>query len=609
MTSESTGKISRRQFVGTAAAGAAALGVVAGATTLIPRVAAAPAVPAAPVAASTPVVAGEKALAGVGAKAQPVVVPSTWSYTADVVILGTGLAGLTAAIVANDAGANVLILEKLDQVHEGGNSRVAGNWLVAPVQQPLTNPPVAAIPQGAAYWAAMDPGTIDYPNFTTAKAQGFFDNIGFTLGLGANLGTWPAAASHAGPNSTNIQAFVVAPDGAPLASNGWPVGSTGDARLWNVYRKAVANRPIKIMYQTPATDLIQDPSTKEILGVKALSNFSQVLNIKANRGVILACGSLEFAPDLQAQYSPFWPVYGVGSPGNTGDGIRMAQKVGADLWHMNAAYSGSAAVFHVPGTSLTSAASGGVNGNVSVSLLGIQVNKMGNRFNMGTAVNGSVGGFGNETNARWIMDNTTLQFESIPAWSIFDDTARKKGSMIAVQVPSSTPGGGGISGWWTRYSGYTWSADNSAEVAKGWILSANSLSDLATKIAADPDNGGQMTGAQLQATVTAYNADVASGVDAQFLTNLSGAVPINGPPFYAIKLWPNYDHLGTGPGPRRNMECQIVDPYREPIPRLYSAGELGGFYYFWCTGGEHLSDCVWSGRIAGSNAALETPVS
>ena len=598
--------------MGTAAAGAAALGAVAGATTLIPRVAAtpatpaAPAAPAAPVAAGKPVVAGGKALAGVVAEAQPVVVPSTWSYTADVVILGTGLAGLTAAIVANDAGANVLILEKLDQVHEGGNSRVAGNWLVAPVQQPLTNPAVAAVPQGAAYWAAMDPGTIDYPNFTTAKAQGFFDNIGFTLGLGANLGTWAAAASHAGPNSANIQAFVVAPDGAPLASNGWPVGSTGDARLWNVYRQAVANRPIKIMYQTPATDLIQDPTTNEILGVKALSNFSQVLNIKANRAVILACGSLEFAPDLQAQYSPFWPTLGIGTPGNTGDGIRMAQKVGADLWHMNAAYaSSSATVFQIPGTN--SGAMGGINGNVHVTALGIQVNKMGNRFNNGTAVNGPVGGFGNETNASWIEDSVALGFQSIPAWSIFDDTARKKGALVSIQVPSNTPGGGGISGWWTRYSGYTWSADNSAEVAKGWILSANSLSALATQIAADPDNGGQMTGTQLQATVDAYNADVANKADAQFLTPAATLTAINGPPFYAIKLWPCYDHDGTGPGPRRNMECQIVDPYREPIPRLYSAGELGGFYYFWCTGGEHLSDCVWSGRIAGSNAALETP--
>jgi hypothetical protein len=286
----------------------------------------------------------------------------------------------------------------------------------------------------------------------------------------------------------------------------------------------------------------------------------------------------------------------------------MAQKVGADLWHMNAAYAGGPSVFHIPGTSLTSGAMGGVKGNVGVTALGITVDKFGNRFNKGTAVNGPVGGFGAETNASWIMNNTTQNFESIPAWAIFDDTARKKGPIVTLTVPSNTVGTGGVQGWWQWYSGYTWSADNSAEVANGWILSANDLNTLAATIAADSDNGGQMTGAQLQATITAYNTDVANGVDAQFFTALpTGTAPINGPPFYAMKLWPSYDHVGTGPGPRRNMECQIVDPYREPIPRLYSAGELGGFYYFWCTGGEHLSDCVWSGRIAGNNAAAETP--
>jgi NADPH-dependent 2,4-dienoyl-CoA reductase/sulfur reductase-like enzyme len=50
-----------------------------------------------------------------------------WDKEADVVILGTGFAGLSAAITAKDAGAKVLILEKMPQKHEGGNSRVSGN--------------------------------------------------------------------------------------------------------------------------------------------------------------------------------------------------------------------------------------------------------------------------------------------------------------------------------------------------------------------------------------------------------------------------------------------------------------------------------------------------
>ena len=92
-------KLSRRQFVGTAAAGATALGAVAGATTLVPHVAAASSA------------TGLKALntAG-GLKATPV--PTNWAQTADVVVVGYGSAGAVAAMTAFDAGADVLILEK-----------------------------------------------------------------------------------------------------------------------------------------------------------------------------------------------------------------------------------------------------------------------------------------------------------------------------------------------------------------------------------------------------------------------------------------------------------------------------------------------------------------
>ncbi len=103
-------KLSRRQFMGTAAAGAAALGAVAGATTLMPHV------------ASMPSAAGLKGLntAG-GLKAEPVRVPTNWYKSADVVIVGYGSAGAIAAMTAFDAGANVLILEKTPSLSQSGS--------------------------------------------------------------------------------------------------------------------------------------------------------------------------------------------------------------------------------------------------------------------------------------------------------------------------------------------------------------------------------------------------------------------------------------------------------------------------------------------------------
>ena len=70
-----------------------------------------------------------------GAQKSSVQAPK-WDKKADVVIIGTGFAGLSAAIAAKDAGAKVLILEKMPQKHEGGNSRVSGNMWWTPTNLP-----------------------------------------------------------------------------------------------------------------------------------------------------------------------------------------------------------------------------------------------------------------------------------------------------------------------------------------------------------------------------------------------------------------------------------------------------------------------------------------
>ena len=57
-------------------------------------------------------------------------------------------------------------------------------------------------------------------------------------------------------------------------------------------------------------------------------------SIKATKGVILACGGFEAAPEMQRQFWQIYPVLSAAHQGNTGDGIKMATDVGADLWHM-----------------------------------------------------------------------------------------------------------------------------------------------------------------------------------------------------------------------------------------------------------------------------------
>jgi hypothetical protein len=457
------------------------------------------------------------------------------------------------------------------------------------------------VDQGALYLQATAAGSVEDTTIFSAQAEGFVDNLAWIKALGGNLGTSTGGSSFASaPGSASYHTFAIAIPGTPVGSNGYPVGSNGDGGLWKVFRAAVATRPITMAYSTPATALIQDPTTGEILGVRAIANSSQILNFKANRGVILACGSIEMNADMQKQYYGISPVYTTGCPGNTGDGVRMAQAVGADLWHMSAIFP-SYGAFVVPGTDPT------VYGVAPVSVKGFAVNKMGNRFNMGTAVNGALGGFANETNVSYCFDSTTLDWDSVPCWAIFDDGARKKGPIMSTTYkPSSAPGVTGTSSWFVNYSGYTWSSDNSAEIASGWILSASSITALAAAIAADPDNEGKMSGTLLQATLTAYNADAAAGVDAQFLTSGATLTAVNGPPFYAMKIWPSSTNAAAGP--RRNIQCQVVDPSQNPIPRLYSAGELGAFWGWETSGGTHLAECMFTGRVAGNNAANENPV-
>ncbi len=93
------------------------------------------------------------------------------------------------------------------------------------------------------------------------------------------------------------------------------------------------------MYQTPAKQLIQNPTTKEIVGVVATNWTGQDIYVRANKGVILACGGYENNPEMKANYAPESPksefITFYGTPYNTGDGIYMAQQVGAKLWHMN----------------------------------------------------------------------------------------------------------------------------------------------------------------------------------------------------------------------------------------------------------------------------------
>jgi hypothetical protein len=172
-----------------------------------------------------------------------------------------------------------------------------------------------------------------------------------------------------------------------------------------------------------------------------------------------------------------------------------------------------------------------------------------------------------------------------PMYMIFDQTM-----MAAGPIYDGHPS----HGWTQIMSGYKWSEDNSAELAKGWIKSAGSISALARTVGLDPD--------ALGGTVQRWNGFCEAGKDAEFGRTMMLA-PIAKGPFYAVELSPSM--LNTQGGPRRNERAQIVRPDGTPIPRLYSAGELGSIYSYLYQGTGNIGECLAFGRIAARNAVAE----
>jgi len=185
-----------------------------------------------------------------------------------------------------------------------------------------------------------------------------------------------------------------------------------------------------------------------------------------------------------------------------------------------------------------------------------------------------------------LFDSQRLLHPRVPSYWIFDRKRIELGPLPRRPIIGIDPG-----------SVYKWSSDNSVEISKGWILTARTISELARKLEISPD--------VLEDTVVKYNRCCEQGLDPDFGTNPSDLIPIEQPPYYAVKLWPG--GANTQGGPRRNTKAEVLNADGEAIPGLYSAGELGSIYGMLYPGGGNLPECVAFGRIAGENAARRNP--
>jgi len=479
-----------------------------------------------------------------------------WDVEADVVVVGFGAAGVAASVTAHDLGAEVVILEKAPEGEHGGNTRVAGQGYLN------TSEPDNA----AAYLTALC-GPYKVPE---AMVQVWAEEMCLNNQWLESLGGDPQEHQHPPvgiefpdlPGSDCVHKFHDGP-------------TYGYSYTWKRFESLV-KRPIPILYVTRERELIQHGITKEILGVRAQRR-DESIYVKARKGVVLTCGGFENNQQMIRNYLPGIPYcYTSGSPYNEGDGITMAMSVGADLWHMNN-YAGPSMALKVPEIRTT----------FSMQALHFSKKTPGGMIVVGTDArrftdekyktrHGKI-----PVNGRWLPLSTPC-----PMFMVFDHALFCAGPLYD-KHPSH--------GWTQIIERYEWSEDNSAELAKGWIKTAEDMAGLASLVGLDPE--------ALQNTVGRWNRYCAARHDPEFGRTLM-MEPIAEPPFCAVELSPSM--LNTQGGPRRNEKGQIVRPDGTPIPRLYSAGELGSIYSYLYQGTGNIGECLAFGRISGRNAAAET---
>jgi succinate dehydrogenase/fumarate reductase flavoprotein subunit len=520
-------------------------------------------------------VAGAGAVAAMGIGAVNVeaksIIPKKWNKEADVVILGYGGAGACAAIEAHDAGAKVLILEKMKQ--SGGNTGASAGGVLSPTNAEDAYTYITGLYEYS--HSDMD------KDLVRVYANESVKNIEWLKALkkGADALIYGGAGFAKVPGAKSMNKYHIKGEGKGLQGS--------SKNLWQLLTYAIEEkRKIPVMLETPAQRLVTN-SKGEIIGVIAKSRGKEI-SIRAKRAVVMTTGGYEYnTQDLQNSVKGY-PIYALGSPGNTGDGIRMAQKVGAGLWHMN----GVSCPLGIKTPDIEAAFPA-----VIATPRHIMVDKHGSRFVNEKAVELHAGLLAVD-----YFDTHALEYPRIPCYVIFDETARKAGPITALA-------GMGYAG-----RQHKWSADNSVEIEKGWILKGDTPADLAGKIKT-------MDKATLEKMVTKWNEDMAQGTDTLFhrpirsgdpsspaykeLATTLWSAPIDKPPFYAVELYPAL--LNTQGGPRRNTRSQVLDAFGEPIPRLYSAGELGSMWGIIYQGAGNIGECVVFGRIAGKNAAAEKP--
>jgi len=571
---------------------------------------------------------------------------TNWDLEADVLVIGSGAAGLPAAIKAREGGASVIVVETNYDV--GGHAILSGGHMAlgggtsAQKKYDIPDSPDTVF-SDLTDWSIIQPnGSPDFRYNDRAVMRAFADHCAttfeFLLANGVEF-TDKAPDNHGASttgNSAPRENHAFWTKGAGLESPNAAAG-TGVIRPLET---SARGKGVQFLLNYKMTSLIREPSTEKksgrVIGITAqytprimpgattplksfrsegnIESTQTTMSLRAKKAVIIATGGSTSDINFRRMFDPrLTPVIQVGGePYSYQDasGEVAAMAIGASLWGLaNQTLENGATMrtqralatkynyttWKVESPIFPLVRATGFNVKDWHDL--ILVNQVGKRFYDETKGDVPHGNLGQQITPYTPNDYRNAEnVKFIPTKYNFTHAA------LAMNEYSEAP---------DYCAGPLWAIFDAGAVQRegwkvvppyvdpdGYFFSGNTLTDLAAAIK-NEYQAKPMKGEILQATVDRYNSMVDRGEDIDF-GKPAPKYKIQTPPFYAA--WGTVVVHDTRAGLRINAKCQVLDMKAEVISGLYCAGESAGGF------NQHgMGRCATQGYIAGINAAAEPP--
>ncbi len=445
----------------------------------------------------------------------------------DVVVVGAGAGGLTAGVAATDAGLKTVVLEK-NAIVGGGDNYMEGTFFVGSALQKADN--IGVTPE------RQFKRVMDFHHWRiNAKA------LNSWLKQTASVYDW--LAEHGVHYEAVKTAFI---DG----NRTWHMYKGGHGTvLVKTFSEAIKAKGGEILTSTPAKELIIENGV--VKGVKVADKNGDTLTIRAD-ATIIATGGFSDNKEMVKKYLPCAGYESAGSPGRTGDGVRMLESAGAKLVNMNVCMQAGLWLKGVP-TDLQFGKDG-VTKAEYVRLLAALFQPY-----LKTSLKGDR--VADETLPLEYISNA---FEEVggEGFAVFDDKTREE--MIQEGLPR------GYFGMVTPGTKFT-NLDELFErgVKDGFCFKAQTLDELAKMTGMDPK--------RLKASANRMNELVKLGKDEDFYKDPKWLREVKTGPFYAIKG--SLRTYATTGGADVNEHFQPLDADGNVIQGIYAIGQdAGGLY-------------------------------